>query len=960
MMVGMAMLHCVPASASARADSAAKGAVIQPATQNPDREGDIVVTGTRLMGGGFTAPTPVTAADTADLLATTPTTLPDALNMLPQFLLSSSPARSTHNFATSASHGNILNLRGIRGINTLILFDGLRVPPTTYRGETDVNVLPTLLVKRVDVVTAGASAAYGSDAVAGVVSFVLDRKFTGVRGLAQSGISQRGDNGNRRSGLALGSEVFDGGHLLLSAELSGNDGMLRSDRPAGRATYVFAGGTGIGAPGSATNPFVIYRDARVTIGSEFGLITGPAGNPSAGQRFGADGSLGPFDRGTPTGSPGFSVGGDGYAIPIGTTAIAPNRTRQGFARLSYPVSAHGTVFGQAIAARSDLSYTSLANSFLAPTAATLFSGNPYLPAAVQRDLATPDSFVTVARYGGAEPRPHTRERTDLWMITTGYEGRIARGWHVNVAYAHGRSTHDVAQDSIWNWQRTYAAIDAVNDIQGRVVCHATLSPDPAIRARFADCRPLNILVNGQAFVDQPGYAYAIGQSRYRATIDQDFIDATISGSVAMLPAGPVDVTVGAQYRRQQLDLTSNADPALLGTDAARSDYFAGLRGVSPSALFYWLTNVGTGSGRETVKEAFGEFNLPLLADRPAARALTINGAARVTDYRTSGTVATWKLGAQWLPIDDVRLRGTLSRDIRAPSLFELFAGEQSGIGLLVDPRSGLTGNVASVTSGNPSLRPERARTISAGAVFAPRAIPGLRLSADYYRLTINGQIGTLSISQIAQNCFADARAAAECAAITQPDPTRLPASIRVAPANIAFLRTSGIDIEAAYHARLDGGELSLRLYASYLDSFLTRQSAAAPVYDFAGFGQTANQPVGRPRWRGTLTAAYSNAGSTFTVTQHHIGPLRIGSQEPNQIYGGLGSDAFRTDPVWSTDVSASRRFGRAAEFFVVVNNVFDRAPPLVPGTSPGLNLPTIISLYDSIGRSFTAGVRIGI
>ena len=248
-------------------------------------DSSIVVTGTRIVRDGYTAPTPVTVATMEELVKSTPTNIPDALNKLPQFQNSLSPGKSANNFSNFPIHGNVLNLRGLgtptnnpKGpLRTLIMMDGIRVAPTTFIGTIDTNVIPNLLVSRVDVVTGGASAAWGSDAVAGVVNFVLDRKFTGIKGVAQAGTSQRGNNGNQRLGLAWGADFAgDRGHVLLSAEYYNNEGMRRKDRGIGRAGYAYVGST-VGCtvpagqpatlctPGGALNPLTIGRDVRIAV-----------------------------------------------------------------------------------------------------------------------------------------------------------------------------------------------------------------------------------------------------------------------------------------------------------------------------------------------------------------------------------------------------------------------------------------------------------------------------------------------------------------------------------------------------------------------------------------------------------------------------------------------------------------------------------------------------------------------
>lgn len=916
---------------------------------------DIVVTGSRIVRDGYQAPTPVTVAPVEDLLKSTPSNIPDALNKLPQFTSSSSPARSSHNFANEPNHGNVLNLRGVGGGRTLILFDGVRVPPTTYVGTVDVSVIPNALIERVEVVTAGASAAYGSDAVTGVVNFVLDRDFTGVSGSAQAGVSVRGDNASQRLSLAVGTKVLgDKGHLLLSGEFYNSEGMLRSDRRAALRDYVYLGSVAgsTAAPGSAANPLKLYDNVRLIFSSDNGkIINGPFANFTINN----DGTLRPFANGVATGTGGFSVGGDGFTIPADVHAVAPLKTYNAFGRFSYSLTPDVEFFAQGNFSRSDLRYVSQTNAWTGTQNAPVFEGNPFIPAPIAAALAanpTPDQRFDVGKYSAdLDKKPVTNERTDFWMVTAGFTGDLD-GWKWRADYTHGDSKHSVDQSGLYDYQKAYAALDAVRDGSGNIVCRPTLDPDPAVRARFTGCQPLNVFLTGAAYSAQPGYDYATGTMSYDARIKHDAFQAAIQGSPFELPGGPVDIVVGAEYRKQSLRLTSNSDPSLLDTPAERNAYFAGLRGVAGASLFYWLTNVGVANGTVNVKEAFAEVNVPILKDTVGFQSLALNAAGRITDYSTSGTVKTWKVGAVWQPIADITLRGTLSRDIRAPTLFNLFAGDQSGIGLLTDPVTNISQNVSTVSGGNPNLKPEVAKTLAVGAVLRPRFLPGFSLSIDYFRLKIDGAIGTLGAGQIVQNCFANA-GAPECGLISRPSAAAFPTLVRLAPANIAFLETAGIDFDATYTAELGSGRLTARLYASYLDKYITQQSVAVPALDSSAYG---NNAVGRPRWRGTFNLNYATEQFSVFVSEQYFSSMKLGSPDVNQNYVG----SPRIPEVWTTDLTLTaniKAMNGSLQPFITINNLFDKQPPLVASNIPGVNLPTIFSLYDTIGRTFTAGVR---
>lgn len=984
----------VPALAQETAAAAPAQEGTAPQAAGPASNADIVVTGSRIVRDGYTAPTPVTVASTEELAKTTPSGVADALNKLPQFNNSLSPSKSANNFSNLPIHGNVLNLRGLgtpsnnpKGpLRTLVLFDGMRVSPTEYVGTIDTNVLPQLLMQRVDVVTGGASAQWGSDAVAGVVNFILDKKFTGFKGLAQAGVDQRGNNGNQRLGAAFGSDFAGGrGHVLLSAEYSNSEGMLRQDRNFSTQGYNYVGSvtTSCGpsangqqrtctvAPGTAANPYAIVSDIRISALAANGRITGStvAGNPFVGQVINNDGTTRPFNLGTAVGTTGFQQGGDGYKIPNDTNAIAPLTNYNGFGRVSYDLTDDINLFVQGLYARSKYHYFTQGNSLIpASQAATIFKGNPYLSTALDAALTGPNDSYTVGQQDAGQPKPIAYEKTDYWTATAGLTGKFA-DFNWQVTYSHGDSKHSMDNVGLYDNQKLYAALDAVrNPANGQITCRVLL--DPTYASQYAGCKPLDVMHGDPSKSTPEGYAYATGTSSYRASFKQDAIAANISGSLFELPAGPVDIAIGAEYRHQSLELTSNAtlpagsDPAIV---AQRNAYFAGLRGVPAGALNFWLTNVGQASGKLNVKEAYAEIAIPILKDTAFFRELSVNGAARITDYSTSGTVKTWKVGATWKPVDDLLLRGTYSHDIRAPNLYELFAGPQSGIGIVNDVKnaagtygSGSNINASTVTVGNPDLKPEVADTYTFGAVFSPSFLRGFSASIDYYNIKVDKLIDALSSQQLLNNCLAAGGSGVpECSQIDRATPTTFPSLIHLFPKNIAFLKTAGIDFDFTYRTAVGDGGLGIRLYLNYLDKFDAQQYATAPIAHYAGVNVVSSNPAGFPRWRGNLTVDYTTGAFGITLGEQYIGKMRLdipGTALPIQFVNP------KVKPVWYTDLTLRYTIphgdGGNFEFFTTVNNLFDKDPPLIPGTVPGVNPPTNIAVYDIVGRAFTAGVRV--
>jgi len=908
----------------------------------------IIVTGSRITRDGYQAPTPVTVATTDDLLKASPSNIPDGLNKLPQFVGSSGPNRSANTFATP-NHGNILNLRGLGGIRTLILFDGVRVSPTTYLGNVDVDVLPQLLTQRVDVVTAGASASYGSDAVAGVVNFVLDKNFTGLKAIAQGGFSSRGDNGTNRFAVAGGFDIGDRLHILLSVDHNQSGGYLVGDRPALAQQGIAVGSIeGGGQIGTAANPLIFRTGARYNLASFGGLaVTGPFANTV----FTIPGNYRAAITGTPTATPGFFIGGDYYYGPDSQSASAATKNDTLFGRISYELTDDITAYVQFLGARNIVRYNSLPNLLL--FAPQIYSGNAFLPTELQDQLTASNtaSFSLRKLFDEFGPIPAT-ERTHNYQTIAGLQGKVA-GLDWQISYSHGESIFRFSQPNQFENTKLAAALDAVRDpVTGNIVCRPQLSSDPAVRARYADCVPLNPFGYGAA--SDAARDYVMGESLYRAKTVTNDVTVGLSGDLIPLPAGMISFALGAEYRDASLDLISNADPAT-PVD------ITGLRGLAATATRFYLTNTGTANGSNNVKEVFGEVAVPLLRDRAFAEQLDVSGAIRYTDYSTSGGVTTWKLGASWVPTNGLRFRVTRSRDIRAPTLFDLFAGAQTTVSSVIDPHTNVSGSFIQTQSGNPSLRPEVGNTLSVGFVLQPDFLRGFALSVDGYKVQIDGAITTLSTLQILQDCEASGGTAASCDLITRPLPfsdhsaANYPTAVQVSGVNIATIDMRGIDFDASYRTGLGAGALSLRLYATYVDRFRQQLSASQSAIEYAGYttnGTRVDTPI--PRIKGNLNVNYDIGVFSIFAQENLIGAMKLG---PTQVYTEKSLPAFLTTDLTLTVRPKTNRI--RSEIFFTVNNLFDATPPeFFQTTVPGLGLGTLQILYDTTGRQFTAGVRV--
>jgi outer membrane receptor protein involved in Fe transport len=921
-----------------------------PACAQGAGDNDIVVTGSLVVRNGNQAPTPVTVVDAATLQQSAPTNIPDGLNQLPQFSGSRSESQNNQTgTAISPNAGNYLNLRNLGIVRSLILLDGQRIPPTSFEGTVDTNMLPQALVQRVDVVTAGASATYGSDALTGVVNFILDKRFTGLKGSVQKGISQEGDNGNYRVSFAGGMPLFnDRGHVLFSAEHYQSNGINnRADRP-----YMALGAIAFG--NGTTIPYDLRYGARVANSTFGGLFTtGPVG--ISFQKFEPDGRLTPFDRGTATIAQ-VQLGGDGSETVLGSL-IGRVRTDQLFGRFQYDITDNITGWVQATFAESRNAYAHVgADSRFANM--TIFSGNAFLRPEIQQILTTNNTAsVTFSRHSVESGQKIVNSLNDNISVFAGLEGKLWSDWTWKTTFAGGRSILRMEHTRNPENTRLTAALDAVDEGQfrtgvknGNIVCRVTLT-NPGT---FQGCVPVNFF--GVGAPSQSALEYIYGQnSQYQVHNDLYDVAAQATGTIWELPAGPITGAVGVEWRTQSLDMESNADPAVaLDT--------AGLRGFPAAQGRFGNTNQGVAVGSQDVSEAFGEVQVPLLKDLPLISALDFNGAFRWTEYSTSGQVETWKAGLSYTPFSDLRVRATVSRDIRAPTLNELFAGAALSAGTFTDIHTQLTGVATTITSGNSALVPEVGKTKTIGFVYQPSWLSGFTASVDYYDIEITGAISRRTNTQINQDCEDSGGVSPSCALIIRPNPfsdrsaANIVQRVQVQPQNQAQTYTHGVDADFGYRLPLDrffegsDAQLTFRLLVNYAPTLKNRETATAAPVEQAGL-QANNNPI----WRTTASVNYKSGPLGVNLQQRRVGDV-IRDNRPNQFY--VQNDIAA---VYYYNLAASYEFEVASktfEAFANVNNLLNEEPPLIPRTDqPGLTYPTNQSLYDVVGRYYTAGVR---
>jgi len=905
-----------PAAAQPQ-EVAPAAAALSPDTieeSGPSETPEITVTGSRVARNGFQAPTPVTVLSADELQNMGVANVADGLNKMPTLRATLTPSSSTSN--SSYAGGNYLDLRGLGANRTLLLVDGRRFVSSIVEGPTDINVIPQALIGSVDIVTGGASAAYGSDAVAGVVNLKLDHGLRGFKASLQGGITDYNDYRNFLASVAFGASFGDDrGKLLLGVEAAQNSGVLSLlDREWGRLERgVIANPAFTAANAEPRN--LLVNNARRSNTSYGGVITS---GPLAGIQFAPDGSAVPFRTGDLL-TARTMRGGDG-AFPNVTSIIAtPSNRQSAYARLSYEFSPALNVYAEGSWAESRATTVSTTRE---DTAITVRIDNPFLAQSV-RTVMTNANFAsfTMGRYNRdyGTGTYFLRNRTIRGLIGAG--GEIGAGWSWDAYYVRGETDNRRIGQDVRNTANYNLAIDATSDpLTGTAVCRN-------VAARAAGCVPINLFGDGRP--SQLALDYVTGDTSIRhGKFTQDSAAVTVQGEPFSTWAGPVSLAVGGEYRRDAANVTVDALTAA-GTYAT-------------GATVPW-------NGGVDVKEAFAELVVPLARGTSWANALDLNLAGRVTDYSTSGTVTTWKVGATWDINRAVRLRATLSRDIRAPSLAELFQGARQSRSDVFDPVVNQTYLVLISTQGDTRLRPERARTFTAGVVLNNLPFDGFRASADFYDIKLDDAIAAITFTSIVDRCYRDQPNL--CALITRAT-NGLITQVQTSPQNLQSIQVRGMDFELGYTGDLGAGRIALRGVATYVDRIRYNDGLVETALEGSILNPFDIGVNGQPRWRGIVSATYTAGPATF-----YVGGNLIGAANINNAFTTKDLDILRVKPIAYLDLSASyeivRRESRSAELFVAVQNALNTAPPATGddrGTSP--------TIYDIIGRTYTAGVRL--
>lgn len=897
----------------------------QSQVETQEAADSIVVTGTRIQRDGSTAPTPVTVLGADYMGKRAQTNVADSLNELPSFRPAQTPQGSSNRSQIAGS--NFVDLRALGSSRTLTLVDGKRFVPSAGTGQVDLNNIPSILISRVEVVTGGASATYGSDAVSGVVNLILKKDVKGIEGDLQYGQSQRGDNREVRAAFVAGQSFMDDRlHLMIAGEYLRNGGAGdQFSRPWGRAQPALVVNP---TPGNGFPTRVITTDVHdsrmtdgglITAGLNWGQLTGTIDTRLV--QFDANGNPAPFAVGALAGSQ-LMIGGDGASFFYRGFNLLPKIERKiGYGRASFEAS-------PSLRFSLDVSY---ADSQVDGQAANAFNygnlkiavDNAYLPASVRTAMVANNlASVSFGRWSGDIGQIRTDIGTRTTRVVAGAQGSLGDNWNFDASYEYGVTRYDALLKGVRQLALFANAIDAVvNPVNGKTVCRIALT-NPS-----TTCLPFNPFGVGR--FDSASLSYFAGTASVHQTSREHAAALNIQGKLVDLPAGPMSAALGAEYRSESVNADSDA-----ASQASRWEY------GNPKPLH----------GSYNVREFYAETKIPLLKDSALAEHLGLSAAVRYTDYSTSGSVTTWKFGGDWQINDMLRLRLTRSRDIRAPNITELFSPSVLGPNTLRDPQTGNSYFMNVLTSGNSALRPEKADTLTAGVVLIPDR--NLRFSVDYYDININSAISTLTAQSILNRCYGGE--ANLCGLIVR-DANNVVTTVNNRYVNISSLKNRGLEFELSYRLPLNEisklpGTFSWRTLATHTIKYTSSDGLVTTRLD----GQAVNTVPSIPSWIVNSNLGYEVGGFSGLVQGRFISAGKY----DNAFVQGVDINNNLVPSRFYVNISAQYKvFDNSrskVEIYGVINNIFDIDPPLVPVYGTGA---TNFAYYDAIGRGAKVGVR---
>lgn len=891
---------------------------------------EVLVTASRTGTPGFSAPTPTTVLSSELLQLQGAGNVSQVLTQVPAFKATQGPsANSTRSQNPGASPAD---LRGLGAQRTLVLVNGLRVTPQAPVNTTgattspDLNMIPAMLVDRVEVVTGGASAQWGSDAVAGVVNILLKNRFEGVQLSAQGGISQEHDGGDTRLGALVGFPFAgDRGHLVAAIDYQKNKALPDIySRDWGRDEYQLVSNPTPNINGQPA--LLVSPDVHTTL-APGGLITGPTNFSLRNYEFLPGGALTPFQFGTFPGS-AFMIGGEGYSTIKGVNLTPGVERYDPYTHIEFDVTNAVTLFAEGSYSDSRAAFNTVSQR---NAGITIRRDNAYLPAPVRAAMTTANLATFQMNRISYDFGPREVAVTNkTWQGSVGAKGTFGTDWSWDAQYRSGHNDLASIVDNNTATSLFNFATDAVLN-NGQIVCRATVA-GASFNAAAEGCVPINLF--GAGSPSAAALAYVNRSAYTRSIYDLDTTVANLRGEPFSTWAGAVSIATGLEYRREEQAVTADAL-------ASKNEYSTG--------------NGAPFSGKFDVTEGYLETVVPLARSMTALKALDFNGAVRIADYSTVGNQTTWKAGMTYEPIGGLRFRTTRSRDIRAPALYELYS---SGTPLPATITvKGVNATIpANTTAGNPNLLPERADTLTLGAVVEPEgALQGLRVSLDYYDIKLRDAITNLGAANIAALCTLGNQ---EFCSLFTYNAAGVPTGLVAGSLNLSSFRSSGFDFSLSYQKALsdwfDGavGALDTTLSGTHVSRSEVDLGSGGGAIERAGEVGQANLGA-LPRLRLNLMETYSTERFSFTAQALFIQRSKI-----DNTYDSTPSLTVNDNTVPAyvyVNLYSSYRMGtnKNYELFAAIDNALNKDPPPVPFTV--INAPTNGAYYDKVGRFFRLG-----
>ncbi len=939
---------------------------------------EIIVTGTRISRPDFVSASPIVTVPAEVFAQTGSSTVESTLNLMPQFVPG---ANGTTNGVADGQA--TLDLRGLGPGRTLVLLDGRRLIAANGEGVPDVNVIPPALIENVEIVTGGASAAYGSDAIAGVVNFKLRRSFDGVEFGGRWGQTSRGDGDEYDLSITAGTPFADGRGSVMGFVGYSDRGQINQDaRRFSDVTLYYVGpGEGLRGPKQAYIPDgstiipegIAYRVSASDQAFEdlFNSYGYPPGSVPTQRQLGfnEDGTLftlGVFEPGSVAnfrGTPDPRIFND-YAFRYDFAAMAalqmPLERLSGFLEAHYDVGSAAQVYLEALIA----DYT--VNTQFAPTPLQevyMPVSNPYVPADLAFLLASreePDNVFTIGkRMTVLGPRVQ-ENKYETYQATAGFRGKVLGDWNYDAYVQFGESDQTKHQTN--------------NIVRSRAM-ELTFAPDGGASI----CGGFNPF--GLDSLSRECADYVATDASNRATFKETIIEATMNGPVADLPAGGLRAAVGVMYRDQSYRFRVDE-----GLERVLDD---GLPDV------FGLGAFGNIDADDHNFDAYLEARAPILAGRPGVELLEAGVGYRYSDYASAGGVSSWKAELLYEPIETTRLRGSYQRAVRAPSIFELYQPRLEGFAYFelgepcsVGSRQRAGSNQAQVEAlciaqgmpadllptyeiyelltsdgGNPDLEPERATTWTAGIVLQPKfqskLFDDVQLTFDWYQFELDNAVQGIGAEQTITNCY-DPHYNPQftpdnfwCATFGRNPSTGEIIGAQSTFWNLGSVSTSGIDAQLQWSLPAGPGRLSVSWFVSWIANYQVQTFPQAPTEEFAG---TIGGLGGSwPEWKWNLHFGYAIGGASFGARWRYIDSMEDGAR-----YDGY--DAPRSGVVIPHydyfDLEASYELRNGAFDGLVlragIENLADKDPPLIPAWSVANTDP---SQYDVLGRRYFLSVE---